>query len=218
MTTYNEQSHANIGDLLTASMWNTRGDNIHALWTNAASGAMPYWSAANVMAALLKPVGNALLTHNGTIPAWLGIGSAGQLMTVVSGAHAWADPDVIHAIGVIDTVGTTQNTTSTSLVDVTGATVNLTLTRSCKIIVFGEIVGYTSDNTGSYPVRFGLVIDGTVLDKYLSYSPYSAPIVIAGHKAAVAAGTRTVKVQFKSPFGVTVSSWGGYLVVVALPD
>ena len=105
MTTYNEQSHVNIGDLYTASMHNTLLDNVHALWTNAAAGAVPYWSAANVVAALLKPVGNALLTHNGTIPAWLGIGSAGHLLTVVSGAHAWAKPDVIHTINIIDKVG-----------------------------------------------------------------------------------------------------------------
>ena len=219
MTTYNQQSHANIGDLLTASMYNTGLDNIHALWTNAAAGAMPYWSAANVMAALLKPSGQAMMTHNGTIPSWLGIGSTGQVLTVASGAHAWARLDAIHAIGIIDNFGTTQTTTSTSLVDVTGATVNLTLTRTCKIIVFGSMVGYTSDSGGSYPVRFALSIDGTVTDKVGSYSPYATTIAMLGYKSAVAAGTRTVKVQFRiGTTGYTAGSFGGYLAAIAMPD
>jgi hypothetical protein len=199
-------------------MHNTLLDNIHALWTNAAAGAVPYWSAANLMSALLKPAGKALMTHDGTVPGWLGIGSAGQLLTVVSGAQAWANPDVIHALATINNVGTTQNTTSTSPTDVTGASVNLTLTRACKIIVFGGATGLPASGGGSYPIYFHLSIDGTAVGNYPSYVPYPGSVAVAGYKSGVASGSRNVKLQFSSPFGITVTSYGAFLVALAVPD
>lgn len=90
MSAYNEQSHVAIGDLYTASMHNTLLDNVHALWTNAASGAMPYWSAANLIGALLKPTVQSLLTHDGTVPSWLNrAASLGILTTNNSNVLEW---------------------------------------------------------------------------------------------------------------------------------
>ena len=215
---YNQQSHVAIGDLYTASMHNTLLDNLHTFWTNAAAGAIPYWSAANLVAALLKPAGQSLLVHNGTVPNWLSVGTNGHVLTAQSGVQAWAKPDVIHTIATINNVGTSQNTSSSGAVDVTGASANLTLTRTCKILVFGNAVGYPTSGGGSYPVRFNLSIDGTAVGEFNSYVPYPGALAVAGYKNAVSSGTRNVKLQFSSPFGITVSSFGAFLVAFAVPD
>jgi hypothetical protein len=76
MTTYNRQSNVAIGDLYTASMHNTLLDNLHAFWTNAVSGGMPYWSAANTVAALAKPTARGVLRHDGSVPSWLEYGAS----------------------------------------------------------------------------------------------------------------------------------------------
>jgi hypothetical protein len=78
---YVEQSHVNIGDPITASGENTSRDNVHAFWRNAVAGGIPYWSAANTIAALAKPsVWGLLRNYASGIPSYFTPGGANYVL------------------------------------------------------------------------------------------------------------------------------------------
>lgn len=188
------------GDWIDASWLNTYlGDNLRALAPYTATGDQGYWD--HVAKKLQRRA----------------VGSEGQVWSVTSGLPAWSNLAATHARGVIDNVGTTQSTTSVSLIDVTGASINLSLTRACTVFVVGNVVGFPGSGSGSYNVAFGLLIDGVAVGSYVSYCPFPGAICVAGYRS-VLPGTRNVRLRFCSPFGISVTSYGGYLNVFALPE
>lgn len=191
------------GDWITPAWLNTNlKQNMEALW--------PFLAAGDLVRALTADE----LTR---IP----IGTNGQVLTMVNNVPAWANiptVQIIHARGVINTVGTTQNTTSTNPVDLTGASLNLAISRQCTIIAIGNVVGYAGSGGGSYQVNFDLLIDNTQVGSFPTYTPYPGAVCVAGYKGAVAAGMRNIKVRYSSPFGITVYSYGAYVNVFAIPE
>lgn len=189
------------GDWITPGWVNTNiKQNMEALWPFTTNGDLVRASAADELV---------------RIPP----GISGQVLTMSSGVPTWAaPPEVIHAKGVISTVGTTQNTNSSSFVDLTDASINMTINRLCTIVVFGNAVGYAGSGGGSYPVDFNLLIDGTSFGIFQTFTPYPGAVCMVGHKSSVGVGTRVVKARFRSPFGITVYSYGVYLNVFAFPE
>lgn len=192
------------GDSWSASQHNTYlRDNLAALWPYLATGDITY----------LQSPGNL---------ARLAIGSAGQVLTVSPNLPAlpvWANiPSPLHARGVVSTVGIQQSTTSTAPVDITGAVINLSLTKPCTIVVIGNAVGFAGSGGGSYNVRFDLLIDGTAVGAFDSYNPYPGSVCLVAYKAGVLSGTRTIKARFLSPFSISVHTYGVYLNAFAIAE
>lgn len=187
------------GDWVTPAWLNTYlRANMNTLWPFTTAGDIPYALSSTQLGRL-------------------GIGSAGKMLGISGGLPAWITPDLIHAHGAVNNVGTVQSTSSSSFVNVTGASINLTLTKTCFVVVWGNATGVVGSGAGSYSLNFNLNIDGTSVGEFMTYTPYPGAVGIGGYKASVAAGTRTIQLRFASPFSVSVSSYGAYLNAIAIP-
>ena len=138
-----------------------------------------------------------------TTPTRLAIGTSGHILTSNGTAPTWAHPDVVHSTGGVTAYGT-QSTTSVSPVTVSSMGFTISTTRKCDILVTGSACGLTSDTTGS---------DGD----FRNYSPYATGLGIAVAFLNVASGNNTIVLQFSSPFGNSVTAYGGYLIALAYP-
>lgn len=191
------------GDWVTPAWLNTNlKQNMEALWPFIAAGDMVRASAADELERIAA-------------------GSNGQVLTMVNSTPAWASlpaTQIIHTKGIINTVGTSQSTASSSKVNLTGASLDLAINRACTIIAFGNAVGYAGSGGGSYSVDFDLLIDGTAVGSFMTYTPYPGAVCVAGYKGGVAVGTRNIKVRFSSPFSITVWTFGAYVNVFAIPE
>lgn len=187
------------GDWVTPAWLNTYlRANMNTLWPFTTAGDLPYALSASQLGRL-------------------GIGSAGQMLGVSGGLPAWMTPDVIHAYGSVNNVGTVQSTSSPSYQNVSGASISLTLTKTCFVAVWGNATGVVGSGAGSYSMEFNLLIDGTSVGPFLTFTPYPGAVGIGGYKVSVAAGTRTIQLRFSSPFSISVSSYGAFLNAIAIP-
>ncbi|PKN93024.1 MAG: hypothetical protein CVU44_11370 [Chloroflexi bacterium HGW-Chloroflexi-6] len=210
MTTYNAQSHVAIGDLYTASMHNTVIDNIHAFWTNAVAGGMPYWSAANVVAALAKPTVLSLLTHNGTIPVWLNKGTAHQVLRVNSaGTGLEFGSGGVKAFSHANATSYSYSTATWR--DMPNSSVSVTVDVTSTLIVIAFIKMFGTGTYGFFDAKFN--IDGTDQDNFAIGHTYNINNVdtlpMIGIKTGVTAGSKTVKIrEYCSAAGYTVDAKG----------
>lgn len=159
--------------------------NLNALWVGSAAGDMEYYSSA--VAKTRLPKGTALqvlrMNSGATAPEWATISTAG----------------VLHTSGIV-TMTAGAITSSTSLTDVTGMSLTLTLTKTCNVfaVAFGQ--SYTDD--GVYYPTFALNINGTADSSSLGahrspeyLSPYQ---FVSMYKLdSVPAGSCVVKLQYK---------------------
>jgi hypothetical protein len=242
MTTYNQQSHVNIGDLYTASMHNTLLDNLHAFWTNAAAGAMPYWNSSSVVNALAKPAVQSLLSHNGTTPswfarntglgllttdnasalAWLAAGAASQFLRVNGAGTAFEFAEVTMPTKM--TVAAHSNATSHNYDaavwrDMPNSSLNVTVSVTSTLVVFGKVNMLGTGTYGFFDCK--LNIDGTDMDNLITTHTYSInnidTLPIIGVKGGVTAGTKVVKIrEYCSAAGYTVDNKG--FIVLVIPE
>jgi hypothetical protein len=95
-------------------------------------------------------------------------------------------------------------TSSTTFVDVTNATVNITIPRAGRIVAF--FFGEIWNDTGSEAAHARLVIDGTAGSAIRSLPDSNAtPIALIASKGGLAAGTYTVKLQIRSTSGASTA-------------
>ena len=186
------------GQAYLASDYNTYvKDNLNTLNAGTTAGDMVYWTAA-------------------TTPTRLAIGTSGHILTSNGTAPTWAHPDVVHSTGGVTAYGT-QSTTSVSPVTVSSMGFTISTTRKCDILVTGSACGLTSDTTGSQPIVFNVVCNASSDGDFRNYSPYATGLGIAVAFLNVASGNNTIVLQFSSPFGNSVTAYGGYLIALAYP-
>lgn len=172
-------------------------DNVPGLF--AAAGDLVYGSAADTAAKLA-------------------LGAAGQVLKVNPGATApmWGDAAVVHQIGMATNYAS-QTVSSPTYADITGLSVTLVTTVQCKLFVFATVLALTSN--ASYNVGLRALIDGAAVGDWRSYSQTDMDnVACIGYKAAVAAGSRVCKLQIASPNSINVTTFGGYLIAVAVPE
>jgi hypothetical protein len=91
----------------------------------------------------MTTTGDTIYSSSGSTPARLGIGTAGQVLQVNSGATApeWATPAASIPANAVDRVATSQTTSSTTYTDLTTAGPAVTVTTGTKalVIVTGNI-------------------------------------------------------------------------------
>jgi hypothetical protein len=114
---------------------------------------------------------------------------------------------------VSDLDGTVSNTSSTSFVDVTGATVNITTSGTSRLLIAGNVCW--SENVAANAFLTALV-DGTNQGDATNGIVYETSLTTAQHVAAfsfitaasVADGAHTVKLQYKTSANtLTVTSF-----------
>mgnify|MGYP003965578773 FL=1 len=173
------------GGTLSAAQWNTGvRDNFTAIWVYTTAGDLAYATSSTALARLgIGTAGQSLITNSGaTAPEW-GQG-AGAL-------HTWGQVAAPLVGG--------QTTTSTTGVDITGLTLDLTTSVTCSIFVYIVASVATSGGTIVFPVLINPFIDGS------SFGISNVPTTQQGAftessvnwaKSGVGAGTITCKGQF----------------------
>lgn len=182
MTTYTAVPTVSNGDSWSAAQQNTYlRDNMAALFPYSAAGDLAYASASNALSRLAKPSVDSVLknTSAGT-PNWLAL-------TGLKGA--------LHAIGGVDFAPGGQ-AFSGGWADITGATLNLSLSVTCTVIVLATVVGYQSSSGRVFYVRAN--INGTPDTSVLPFNGYdlrNEALPYLWYAGGVPSGTRTVKMQ-----------------------
>lgn len=174
------------GATYQASEYNTyTKGNFTAIWVGTTAGDMEYYTSATAKARLAKGTALQVLRMNSgaTAPEWATLSTAGLL----------------HAAGMVSST-TLQGTTSTTFIDVTAMSLNLTLTKTCKVAAFATGISY--NNAGTYRPTFILSIGGTE-DSNDQYSqkntdftpgnPWSTMFL----RSSVSSGTCVVKLRMK---------------------
>lgn len=199
------------GQTYSAANFNTHiRDNINGIWVLTTAGDMLYATSSSA-AARLALVPGGVLYGGASAPAWLATPAATSMLKKNSGTDppVWLASTLIP--GRLHTKGqffgdSLRGTTSTTFVDVTGFTFDLTLTGTCTIV--GRAFGLCYTLSGAQHPSFAVNIDGTddpnPTKVHKSTTPHS--FFTEYVKSSVAAGTRTVKLRFKIPSGDTVNT------------
>lgn len=184
------------GDWVTPAWLNVNlKQNTEALWPYTSKGDIPY------------AIGSDEITR-------LPIGSVGQLLTVAaSGIPAWSNPDILHVTQNVSNYAS-QTTASPSLIDVTGVAATIVTARPCRFLMLGSAVGFTVNT--SYPIQYQISFNGSIVGDFRSYSLDPIGPSINYITGTWAAGTYNIKLQFCSPFGVNVTSFGAFMSILAL--
>lgn len=187
---------------LTAALQNAIGDSIRSLKWWSAGGSIPYSYDSDQLSELLKPAGPSLLFNDAAgVPSWIAKNAVGGL----------------HAKGLQTFAPGGQ--TMTAWTDITGATLTLTLTAACTILVLAVVVGYQVTGGNSIYVR--AVVDGgadanpkpfnggEVRNESLPYIYYAT---------GIASGARVVKMQAMGSGGTNASIDSGVLIALAFAE
>lgn len=189
------------GQTLSAADWNTQvRDNINGIWVLTTAGDMLYatsGSAANRLAL----VTGGIMYGGASAPAWLAKPSVDSFLQMGSpGTPSWFGkskvPGLLHKYAY-DFTDSTTSTPSTSFVN-TNLSFNLTLTETCTIVAWAIMFG--RKNSGSANGYFDISIDGTINPNgdVIFTSAISAQYSLLYHRTGITAGTRNVKVQYKT--------------------
>lgn len=205
---FNNSFTAVTGATYTAAQYNTHTrDNLTAIWVYTTAGDIAYATGATALSRLgIGANTTTVLMPAAGVPSW---------------AHAPAIKGVLHAEAAVQfNSGGGQSTTSTSFLDVTGATVDIVTTQICTIKLTAE--GKIASNVAGGRVSVIGVIGGTSDPANADSLPwtsndYFVPFSYIYKRASVAAGTITNKLQFKSGGG-TVQFYGGRLTVEAFVE
>ncbi len=167
---------------ITAAHGNTYWkNNFAALFPYAAIGDIAYASAVDTLARL-------------------GLGTAGQVLKVNSGATApeWGDGKGLLCYGYLS--GSIGSANQTSYTDITNATVDLIVPDTAVLFAVAACTVSMNGYTGTTYLRW--VLDGTnQTDISVGFSSTSGgqlfgSNVLLGLKSSVPAGTRTCKLQY----------------------
>lgn len=164
---------------------------------------------------------------NGTTFVRLPIGTTNQVLTTIGDIPAWQTlsiPTVVNPVAATATVTSNFPTASTSYVDITGASLSITTTVTCNILV---IISGEWYNSGIHSNYCKLLRGTTELCEDSDYQPAAAAPKLFNLSildTAVAAGTYTYKAQMKVDAGtgtISGAAVGGEntrLIVTAFPN
>lgn len=214
------------GDWIDAAWGNTYWrDNFAALYPYTTAGDLAYGvSAGGALARLGIGGAGALLYSGGSAPAWKAAGAVGEflygagaaapswlakpsvnsvLKNTSAGSPSWLAiagiPGVLHTKNMVDFAPGGQAFAGT-WADITGATLNLTLSYTCTIVVRAVVTGYNGADGNAFYIR--AVVDGTA--DPASIFPFNGGSTAHARNEAlpydyyainVPSGTRTVKLQ-----------------------
>lgn len=227
------------GATYTAAQYNTyTRDNLTAIWVYTTAGDIAYATSATTLARRALVVGGLMyggastpswraLTIGGilyggaTAPEWLAKPSSltSYLTNTSSGTPAWASKGLLAATGLVAfTPG--QTDTTGSFVDVTGATLNLSLPSGNTYTVVALAGASCWVSNTSYSCQVIAVIDGTAdTNQIYIGSNLVTGLPIGYYRTGIVDGTRTVKLQFRVySAGATAHFERGWLIALAFTE
>jgi len=192
------------GERVSASKMNEISTALGILFPHTAAGDLAYRDAAGAYLTRLAHVAGGIFYGGPSAPAWLVKPAANSfLRNGTSGVPDWVATDNIP--GLLNAKNTVTfapgQTFASTWADITGATINLTLTRTCTIVVRAIVTGYNQNAGPGRGFYYRSVVNGTadpsssqpfegsqteVINRSLAYDYYAT---------GVTAGTRTVKLQ-----------------------
>lgn len=184
--TYSAVPVVATGDWITAGWVNTYlGGNLSALWAGLAAGDIEYYISAVEKARLAKP----------SVDSILGMGAAGT----PSWLPETSIPGMLHAKGSVN-FSPGQTFSTSTFTDITGATLNLTLTTTCTVLMMAVIVGYNGTTGRTFYVRGSIDgnVDATPLAQANGGAARNEALPYFWYMAGITAGTRTVKLQCRN--------------------
>jgi hypothetical protein len=189
-----------VGELVTAAMLNEQlRDNMNARWPYTTKGDIAVATGANDLARLAVGSDYKVLTALASETSGLKWQALGSILQVVQ-----------------QTNGISTDTTSTSYTDVTNATITLTLTNTSKVLMLAT-ASITAQGAEEEYIKG--VIDGTDKVESINQVSASGKILQWNYLAmqTCSAGSRVVKLQFKSYGGTRVNLYNGALIAIVLP-
>lgn len=199
---FNNTFTAVVGATYTAAQYNTYvRDNLTAVWVYTTAGDIVYATSATALARLGKPsIDSVLSMGNSGVPSWLDKNTIGGLK------------------GYYCLSTTTELTTSlTFFTDIFNTSIDVSTTST--VFVFWAGSAAISGNY-NYAGVFRVGIDGNYQtdDTALPHTYAGQYIPISGFwYASVLAGSRSLKLQFKSQnSATTVYFLGGYIMAIGL--
>lgn len=192
---------------ITAAHGNTYWkDNFAALFPYTTIGDIAYASAANALSRL-------------------GIGTAGQILAVNSGATA---PEWINSAGLVDiqiAKSTSEKTyTTVTWEDHPGLSVTLTLPRASTVLILATITGNVNTTAVGYKFFVRGMIDGVADTDHDNFNGSMNPsrneaLPYYWYQTNVPAGSRIVKIQSKrAEDGVDNRIYDGRLIALAFGE
>ncbi len=166
---------------LTAALQNQLSDAIRALHWWSQGGSLCYSYDADQLEELLKPAVDSLLQMGvAGVPSWIAKNAVGGL----------------HAKGIVNFSPNGQ-TFAGGWADITGATLNLTLTATCTILVLAGITGYQGTAGRSFFVRavVNAVADADPTKMFNGGQARNEGLPYIYYATGVPAGVRNVKMQ-----------------------
>ena len=125
------------GDGWSASQNNTFGrDNDAAYWQYTTAGDLVYATSVSTLARLAIGAAGSTLAVSGGVPAWVA---------------KYATPGLLHAKGTVNFAP--AQTFSGGWADITGATLTLTTSVTCTILVIANVTGYNATDGRAFYVR-----------------------------------------------------------------
>lgn len=186
---FNNSFTAVVGATYTAAQYNTHvRDNFTAVWVYTTAGDIVYATSATALARLGKPsVDSVLKNTSAGVPSWLAI------TDLAKGLHA-------KNIGTFNAAD--QNITNTSYTDITNATLDIVITKTCTILMMAT--GVFAVTTNGHRTLVQAVIGGTGSGD--SGAPHTSvagylPFAIEYYRTGIGPGTITCKLQGRANAG-----------------
>ena len=187
--------------------------NVTTYYTGSAWANLDTTGMVNPM----TTTGDTIYSSSGSTPARLGIGTAGQVLRVNSGATApeWAAA----AAGgkllqvVRSTDSSSRSTSSTSFVDVTGVSVTITPTSATSnilLVISGNFMAASSTNYVAYRITnsSNVAISGCE-ENFLGPAQTQSPFVLMAYASPATTSAVTYKLQFKTENAATTADVRG---------
>lgn len=201
---YNAVPTVATGDLWTASNHNTY------IRDNFASGVPDIFTAKGQLA----------VASAADAASALSVGNEYRILSVLASEAVgvkWSALADILQIGYAG--GISDDTTNTAYEDILGASVTITLNTTSTIIALAVGTGRKQTTDTLYVT---MLIDGGAgpenILKTSDSSEVISPMCLLFRRTGIAAGARTIKLQFKSALGNVVNFYNGALLVLAIPS
>lgn len=197
---FNNSFTAVTGATYTAAQYNTHvRDNFTAIWVYTTAGDMAYATSGTSLARFGIGAADTVIQSNGSVPSW---------------THSPAIKGVLHTFGLA-TFNPAGQTFSSTWADITGATLDLILTKTCSILLMAIVTGYNGSGGRAFSVRG--VVDGTA-DSMTQ--PYNGGATARNEAlpyfytaTGITAGTRTMKMQCQADTSSNVVERGRLLAL-----
>lgn len=182
---FNNSFTAVTGATYTAAQYNTyTRDNFTAIWVGTTAGDLDYYSSSTSKARLGIGASNTILGSSGSAPLW---------------THSPTIAGVLHTKGTVD-FNPAGQTFSSTWADISFASVSLTLSVTCTVLVMAQVTGYNANAGTGRGFYVRAMVNGVADTGTIPFNGSQTEVHNESHSyfyytTGVTAGSRLVKMQ-----------------------